>query len=421
MDWLRRLPQALLIFTRGLITSIAGNISLAILSVALALALWLFVTDAENPTERQTFNSAIEITFINVPEGLAVANSSANTVRIDIEAPENELEALSTEDFAAEANLGGFSPGRVNVPVSVRSGNSRVRIVRVTPETIDVTLENFRSKEVPVQVAISGSPQAGFAAGDAEVDPDTVAVSGPSSLVELVSYAEAEVSLTGQRVDLTEDSVVLRPRDARGGEIGRVTIEPETARVSVDVIQRDFSLEFIVNPAITGSPAPGYNVTGIAVSPPIVTVTGPLEILQTLDPVQGITTSELSISDATGSVTQSVELTLPPELDVSGSSQVEVTVSISAARGQASFLVVPQVRNVGDGLTATVTGPVTVTLSGDIPALQALTADSVVAFVNADGLAAGLHTLPVEVTPPPGTTVVRVEPGEAGIALGPAP
>jgi YbbR domain-containing protein len=421
MEWLRRLPRALWIFARGMATSIVGNISLAILSVALALALWLFVTDAENPTERQTFNSAIEIAFVNVPEGLAVANASANTVRIDIEAPESELEALSAEDFTAEANLGGFSPGKVSVPVSVRSGDSRVRIVGTAPEIIDVTLENLRSKEVPVQVALIGSPQEGFAPGDTAVEPDTAIVSGPQSLVELVAYAEAEVGLTGHRVDLTEETVLLRPRDSRGGEIGRVALEPVSATVSVEIDQRDYSIEFIVNPAITGSPTTGYNVTGIAVNPPIVTVTGPLEVLQTLDPVRGITTSEVAIGDASSSVTQNVELVLPPDLEVAGSNQVEVTISITAARGQASFLVTPQVRGVGEGLTATVTGPVTVTLSGDIPALQALTAESVIAFVNAEGLAPGLHALPVEVTAPPGTTVVRVEPGEAGVALGPAP
>jgi YbbR domain-containing protein len=200
-----------------------------------------------------------------------------------------------------------------------------------------------------------------------------------------------------------------------------VTVSPETASVSVDIVQQDFSLEFIVNPATTGSPAAGYNVTGISVSPPIVTVTGPLEVLQTIDPVQGITTGEVALGDATATVTQDVDLILPPELEVAGSSRVQVTVTITPARGEASFLVVPQVRNVGDGLVATPSGPVTVTLSGDIPTLQALTADSIVAFVNAEGLGAGLYTLPIEVTPPPGTAIVRVEPGEAGVALASAP
>ena len=421
MDWLRRLPHAIIILARGLVTSIAGNISLAILSVALALALWLFVTDAENPTERQTFNSAIEIAFVNVPEGLAVANASANTVRIDIEAPEHELDALSVTDFTAEANLGGFAPGRVTVPVSVRTSAGDVRIVRTTPEQIDVTLENLRTKEVPVQVALVGSPQEGFAAGDQSVEPDTVTVSGPQSLVELVEYAEAEVGLTGRRVDVTDEHVTLRTRDARGGEIGRVAVAPETATVSVEIVQQDYSLEFIVNPSTTGSPAAGYNVTGISVSPPIVTVTGPLDVLQTIDPVQGITTGDVALGDATATVTQEVDLILPPELEISGSARVQVTVTITPARGEASFLVVPQVRNVGDALTATPSGPVTVTLSGDIPTLQALTADSIVAFVNAEGLAAGLYTLPVEVTPPPGTAIVRVEPGEAGVALASPP
>lgn len=421
MEWLRRLPAALWIFGRGLVTSIAGNISLAVLSVALALALWLFVTDAENPTERQTFNSAIEITFVNVPEGLAVANASANTARIDIEGSANELDALSAGDFTAEANLGGYGPGKVTVPVNVRSEVSGVRIVRTTPEMVDVTLENRSTKDVPVQVALIGSPQEGFAAGETSVEPDSATVSGPQSLVELVAYAEAEVALTGRRVGLSNERVTLRPRDARGGEIAQVTVAPETASVSVEVLQQDFSLEFIVSPVITGSPATGYNVAGISVSPPIVTVTGPLEVLQQIDPVQGITTSEVTIGDATATITQSVNLVLPPGLEVTGSDQVQVSVSITPARGEASFLVMPQVRNIAGGLAATVSGPVTVTLAGDIPTLQAITAESVVAFVNAEGLAAGLYALPVEVTPPPGTTVVRVEPGEAGVALGPPP
>jgi hypothetical protein len=83
----------------GAVRAIGGNLSLAVLSVALAVSLWLFVTDQENPTEAETFNSAIPVGFVNVPTDLAVSNTSASTVRIRIEGPKNELDDLTADDF----------------------------------------------------------------------------------------------------------------------------------------------------------------------------------------------------------------------------------------------------------------------------------------------------------------------------------
>jgi hypothetical protein len=100
---------------------------------------------------------------------------------------------------------------------------------------------------------------------------------------------------------------------------------------------------------------------------------------------------------------------------------VKVTVSIGPARGEATFRVVAQVRNVGPGLALSPTEPVTVTLAGDIPVLQTLTPEAIVAFVDAQGLGPGLYALPLQITPPAGTTVIRSEPGELGIALSERP
>ena len=123
------------------------------------------------------------------------------------------------------------------------------------------------------------------------------------------------------------------------------------------------------------------------------------------------------IGDARATVTRTVEIALPTGLGVIGSNTVLVTVAISPAPGEITFLVVPQVRNVADGLVVTQAAPVFVTLSGDAPTLQALTPESIVVVADAQGLGEGLFTLPMTVTAPPGTSVVRVEPGELGIAL----
>jgi YbbR domain-containing protein len=416
MDFLRQFPHAIFIFGRGAVLSVMRNLSLALLAAALGLSLWLFVTDRENPDEAQAFSSAIPVRFVNVPNGLAVANTSETSVRIRIEGPQSELQKLQSDDFQATADLGGLEKGESAAVVSVNSSRRRVDVTEVTPGRVTVTLESLRTKEVRVAVSLVGSPQQGFAAAGQTTDPETATVSGPESLVALVDSAVAEVNLTGLRSSFT-DRVELEPRDVRGGEISRVTVNPQRASVNIDIEQREFSQEFVVTPLVTGQPAAGYNVAGISIDPRLVTVTGPLDVLQSIDAVRGVATEETSITDERADVQRNVQVILPPGVRLQGASTVKVTVSIKPARGEAAFRVVPQVRNVGAGLAVVSSDAVVVTLAGDVPSLQALTPEAIIAIVDAQDLGPGLYALPLQVTPPAGTTVVRTDPGELGIAL----
>jgi YbbR domain-containing protein len=421
MSWLRRLPAALGIAVRGGAGSLRENSGLAVLSLGLAFGLWFFVTDRENPNETVNFNRAIELEVVNVPNGLAVSNISETSVRIRIEAPRSDIDRLEAEDFRATVDLGGYEEGNhVDVVVDVDAPNSRVNIVNVTPSRVNVTLEQLRTKDVPVRVSTVGSPQTGFEAATTTVEPDRVTVSGPESLVDLVDSAVAEVNLTAERTDV-DQSVVLQPRDRLNGGISRVSVNPESARVRVDIVQREYSLQYAVTPLITGQPASGYNVTGVLVETAVVVLTGPLEVLQAIDPLRGVPTEEISLADARDDVTRDARLVLPDGVRAQSNDTVRVTVAVGASRGEVAFLVTPQVRNGGAGLTGTAGGAVTVTISGEVPLLQTLSPQSIDVSVDATGLGAGFHVLPVLVTPPAGASVTRIEPAEAGIALAPSP
>lgn len=421
MSSLRRLPRALAFLLRGGVFAIAGNLSLAVLSVALALSLWLYVTERENPQQVETFNSAVPIDFVNVPNGFAVANASASSVRIQISAPKSTLNSLRPGDFDATVNLGGLAKGTNSVPVDVTSSSGRVNVTDVSPARVDVTIEELRSKDVPVRTSIVGSPQIGFAAGDQSVDPSTVTVTGPESLVALVDAAVAEVNLTGLRIDF-DDTLPLTPRDIHGGEISRVTVSPQKSHVKVAVDQRDFTSGFVVSPNIRGTPAAGYNITAVTVDPPIVSLTGGADVLQQIDAVKGVLTDEISVADQRADVVRQVGLQLPAGVRISGSDKVNVRIAISPAHGEQSYSVVPQIRNVGRGLAATpAQGFVTVTLSGDAPTLQALPPESIIVSVDASNLAPGLYAAPITVQAPPGTSVVRTDPGQLGIAIAARP
>jgi YbbR domain-containing protein len=417
MNFLRRLPRAIGFLGRAAVVSVVRNLGLALLSAVLGLSLWLYVTDRQNPQDTQAFSSSIPVTFVNVPTDLAVANTSETTVRIRIEGPRNELKGLTSENFSATVNLGGFEKGQSSAAVDVTSSNGRINVTDVTPSRVDVSLEALRTTVVAVHVVRIGSPQQGFAVVDPDDAPLEATVTGAESLVGLVSSVVAEVNLTGLRSDFT-DTITLQPRDAHDGAISRVTVNPGRARVTVHVKQQDLPQEFAVAPVISGKPAAGYNIGVITVEPDHVTVTGPLAVLQSIDAVRGIKTSEISLTDARSDVQRDVQLVLPSGARIQdGPSSIRVTVSIKAARGEATFRVVPQVRNVGPGLVLVPPNTVTITLAGDVPTLDALTPEAIVAFVDAAGHGPGLFPLPLQVTPPAGTTVVRSDPGEVGIAL----
>ena len=418
-EFLRRLPRALAFLGRAAVTSVLGNVSLALLSAALGLSLWLFVTNRENPREVQTFNSAIAVKFVNVPKDLAVANVSANTVRIRVEATTTELQKLRADDFQATVNLGGFEKGDVSVAVDVEPPNGGVSVVDTSPAQISVTLDDLRTKEVPVDINLVGSPQQGFQAVESTEasSPERVTVSGAASLVETVEAAWADVNLTGRRIDLDRERIELTPRDNKRRDVGLVTVDPSAAAISVKVTQQEFTKTVIVSPVISGAPPAGYNVLGVSVDPPIVEVSGPADAIASIDAVQGLSTTEIAIADSRTDVVRTVQLALPQDVRLQGTPTVKVTVTIRPAHGEATFRIVPQVRNVGSGLAVTIAEPLTITLAGDVPTLDALTPEAIVAIADAQGLGPGLYALPVQVTAPAGTTVARTDPQQLGIAL----
>jgi len=415
---LRRFAGAILYLGRGAAFSVWDNLSLAVLALALAVSLWLYVTERENPTEQRTFTNPIAIQFVNVADDLAVAGASAATVQIRVEASEAQFDDLTVDDLEATVDLGGLPAGQHSVPVEVDAPD-RVNIVRISPATVDVSIEPRRSRDVPVRVELVGSPQTGFAAEEVSIEPQTATVTGAESLVALVDAVVAEVNVTGLRIDVSEDRVPLEPRDARDGAISRVSVSPQTAEVDIEIVQREFSSQFVVAPAVSGQPAAGYNVTAVTVEPRLVTVTGTLEVLQSIDSVAGISTEEISIADARATVRRTVQLNLPQGARLEGNPSIVVEVRVEPARGEFTFLVAPQVQNVGEGLAVTPAEPVAVTLAGDVPTLQQVTAQQIIVIADASGLGPGLHVLQVQVTPPPNTQVTRIEPGQLGVALNP--
>ncbi len=419
--WATAAGQAVRYLTLGVAMSVIRNWTLALLSLVLSVSLWLYVTEAENPVKVDTFPGLIPVEVVNVPSNLAVAAISETQVSVRIEAPEDVWDRLSIDDFRARVDLSGVTTREVSAKVNVTTSHRDVDVIEPAPREIAVTLEPMTSRVVPVQVDLVGSPPVGFEVAATEPSRIEARLIGPETLVNQVQAVCAEVNLsTGVKVSFTQ-TVILKAKDKRCGDIQGVSIDPEDVRVSVEMQQIVFSAGFIVAPAIRGAPAAGFQIASVTVEPALVRVSGPVEVLQSIDAVSGIPTEEVSVDGATaGTLVRTVALTIPEGATVEGASEVTVRVNIVASTGQRVFEVAPQLRNVPQGLAATLaTTVVRITLQGQVSLLDTLTPSDVLIYADLTGLKEGLHLVELRVQAPAGTALVSIDPPAAGVALAP--
>ncbi|MEX1255837.1 MAG: CdaR family protein [Dehalococcoidia bacterium] len=412
IGWLR----GVLVVAQQAVVSLRYNWGIGVLSLVLALSLWVYVTDQENPEVTGRVAGTVTIEAVNVPPDQAVVSLSQDSVTVRARASESVFERLTVDDFRATIDLADVSSQEAEVVVRVESEEPRAEVVEAQPARVTVRLDTITSRAVPVQPRQNGTLPRGFEAIEISVDIDQATVTGPRSLVELVEAVEADVNLTGVQTSF-EETVLLQARGAGGNSIEGVEIEPESATVTVEVEQNVFTKTFVVSPDVTGVPAVGYAVTAIEVNPTLVELSATLDALQSIDAVAGIPTEEVSIEGAGADVVRTVALRLPEGV-TAVRTDVTVRVAIAPAQGQTSIAVAPRPSNLGAGLTATFTpATVQVVLAGATSDLQALEASQVIATVDLNGLAAGEHVAPVSVQAPAGAQVVSVSPPQVGVTL----
>lgn len=412
---MRRIRGPVWILLRSLGASAWGNLGLGALALVLALALWAFVTNEENPTRSDRFPFAIPVEPVNVPSNLAVFGP-IEPVTLRVSAPEDTWEDFQVEDFRAVLDLSGSDAGTLRLPVRVdyTGGRRGVRVQEVTPDTVEVTLEPLVTRTVPVRVDVSAPPPLEFQYTVQQPDPAFVTIAGPEEVVQLVDEAVAEVNLSQVTASLDREFPVVA-RSARGFAVDGVSVEPAAVRVQIAVVQALFQRAFLVVPTVTGEPAPGFAIVGVVVQPATVTVMAPLSVLQS---VESLATQPVDVAGADADQQVTVEVTVPAGAEVVGLGLVTVRVTIAPLQGQALIAVAPEFENVGAELQpSSATQIILVTVTGPVAALQALQPGDVRAFVDLQGLGRGTHTVEVRVAVPPGLVASRSEPAEITVTL----
>ena len=421
MGRLRQLLSDVPHFLRTLVwpvaTSVRGNVGLASLSIVLGFALWIFVTDTENPTRSGVLPIELAVESVNVPGDLALSGSPVN-VRVRVEVADDVWNTLSLADFKATLDLDGLQAGTYDLPVRVEplTGRGGLRVTQVIPDIVAVELKSLFSKSVSASVSLEGAPPPGYEASIPELDAETVLVTGTQDRVTLVTQAVASLDLSGRTESLTQ-AVRLEPRDSRGFLVEGVSLEPSVMNVSVQIEQTQFSRALVISPTVVGTPAAGYDIVSLFADPAVITVFGPQSFV---GETATIRTQPIDITGATEDVILTVSLDLPRDVSVSGGTSVTVTVQIEPAQGRQTLGVTAVIVGLDPDLS--VSGPlplVEVVLLGELPDLREIRPNDIAATINLTGLKEGTHTVSVSISVPPEASVASVSPDEVEITLEP--
>ena len=284
------------------------NLPVKIAAVIVAIVLWLYVMNDQNPAIDGSYT--VPVTIENAPDGYLM-NAAANTVTIRVRGPRALFVAADRSDFHASVRLSDFVEGEkaYTVETSIPYG---FELVSVSPDKISVTLDRIVQKTFKAELTASGEPVSGYTVDKITQANETATVEGPRSLVDRVVHIAGHISLAGQSGDFSVHTS-LHAIDADGREVSGVALLPESTDVSVR-LARGLSRKVVEVQARPRSDlAPHLRLEGITVEPARIEIAGPEDVI---GKITSIGTEEFSLSDVHETEKRQVKLRLPAGVTV---------------------------------------------------------------------------------------------------------
>lgn len=217
--------------------------SLKLLSLTIALVLWLVVTGQNQPV---TAHVNVQLNFIR-PQSLEISNDPPRTVDVMLTGSRNKLDDLTALDLVATLDLSDQRAGERVLRLADKAQISLPQGVKVDgfqPSVIPVHLEPVVERQIAIEPKLTGKPADGYEIYAVQPSEGSVTVRGPASKVnalhkvvtesiwisgqkETITVTNVAIDIPDPKVDLLDPSVTIRI------EIGEHRIERNFSDVAV--------------------------------------------------------------------------------------------------------------------------------------------------------------------------------------------
>ena len=397
--------------------ALTKNWTLKVLALGFSFLLWLMAVNIQDPV--------IEKRFSGIPVSIEHAEIITNrgntyqvltdTITVKVSGKRSDMEKIRSSNIVAVADMKNLDtksnsliPIDVTVDVYSKDGFEATAI----PGNLEIKIEANKTKTFPITVDTTGNLKDGYILGDTEVNPETVEISGPESLISIISKVTAKVNVEGKSKDeeLPAELVVY---DGNGKTLDLTRMEydlGEELTVRITLLKTKAVSVLFDTSGI--EVADGYVLDGVTVEPEQIEVVGEAVNLAKLESIR-IPADALIEENLTETVERTVNIAdyIPAGFSVKDETAgVPILVKIAVVKAGtrvlefpvASIYVLsaPEGFKISDGTT----GNIAIAVTGaqeDLDAMEELGQGSV--SLDLSGIkAAGKYTVPLQVVLPKG-------------------
>jgi YbbR domain-containing protein len=217
--------------------------SLKLLSLAIAIILWLLVTGQNQPV---TAHVNVQLNFIR-PQALEISNDPPRTVDVMLTGSRNKLDDLTSLDLVATVDITDQRAGERVLRLADKAVITLPQGIKVDgfqPSAIPIRLEEVVDRQVNVEPKLEGNPADGYEVYSVYPNKGSIAVRGPASHVNSLQKVMTEsIWLAGRKESFTAPNVAIDVPDPKVDllepvvnvniEIGERRIEKNFSGVSV--------------------------------------------------------------------------------------------------------------------------------------------------------------------------------------------
>ena len=406
---------------------ITDNIPLKIMSVAIAVVLWLIVVNIDNPTGTNYYTlNDVELINKEYVESsdtigkMCMPEQNQDSIKVAITATKKIRDKIKVTDISAVADLQqavSLDTDPVMVPITVTCNKLSPGNIEVTPNNLSLHLEDKDTQEFVVNVTTNNTrPDKRYEVGSLSSNPEKIKITGPKSLINKIDKVNASIDVDGATEDVTQETEVkiidkngeeFSDTDASYLNISKVYVTARLWKVKTDV---KISAEY------TGTPDSGYQVESVTTTPNVISIAGSEEALNNLKNQNNtiwISGSAVDISDQSSDFEAKLNISdyLPEGLKLTSDSSEDVFVRVNILpEGSTACEILTKnisVENQPEGMqVAFDTAKIEVRVKKSEDDLKDLDENDIKASIDLEGKEEGSYEVPVKVSIPKGYELV---------------
>jgi YbbR domain-containing protein len=205
------------------------NLGLRIISLLLAVGLWVFVNAGQHSSV-ELFN--IPVSYRGLPPGFIITNQHPDFVKIQLSGPQTLLSLVEPSRLTLKLDLSGVGVGQASFKVGLDSFNvpRGTAVTSISPSQIVLDLDKIIVRYMPVHLVTIGTPADGYRIGPIEITPPRVRVRAPSREIANLETIETEaVDVTGLATE-TEHVAAITSTS------GMMRVEPSEVVIKIGIV-----------------------------------------------------------------------------------------------------------------------------------------------------------------------------------------